>query len=65
MFTSNCRRYPLPLKLMSFVLNVSKSCTVCPFSLTQFFFFFFFVKSGYPGILVFLPYLFNIILKIK
>ncbi|MFS8030996.1 hypothetical protein Hanom_Chr17g01540551 [Helianthus anomalus] len=35
MFTPNCRRCPLLLKLMNFVLNVSKSCMVCPLSLTQ------------------------------
>ncbi|MFS7957096.1 hypothetical protein Hanom_Chr07g00662411 [Helianthus anomalus] len=28
MFVSNCRWCPLPLKLTSFVLNVSKSCTL-------------------------------------
>ncbi|MFS7940705.1 hypothetical protein Hanom_Chr05g00467551 [Helianthus anomalus] len=39
MFFPNFRRYPLPLKLMSFVLNVSKSCTMCHLSLTQFIFF--------------------------
>ncbi|MFS7921932.1 hypothetical protein Hanom_Chr03g00242711 [Helianthus anomalus] len=33
MFTLNCRRCSLPLKLMCFVLN-SKSCTLCPLSLT-------------------------------
>ncbi|MFS7921931.1 hypothetical protein Hanom_Chr03g00242701 [Helianthus anomalus] len=62
MFTSNCRRCPLPLKFMSFVSNVSKSCTVCPLSLTQFIFCCIWLPKG---ILVFLPYLFNIILKIK
>ncbi|MFS7969933.1 hypothetical protein Hanom_Chr09g00815041 [Helianthus anomalus] len=46
MFTPNCRRCPLALKLTGFVLNVSKSCTVCPLSLTQFILFFF-VKSGH------------------
>ncbi|MFS7967649.1 hypothetical protein Hanom_Chr09g00788171 [Helianthus anomalus] len=35
LFTSNCRRCPLAQKLTSFVLYVSKSCTVCPLSLTQ------------------------------
>ncbi|MFS7900782.1 hypothetical protein Hanom_Chr00s138157g01818041 [Helianthus anomalus] len=35
MFVSNCKRYPLPLNLTSFVLNVSKSCTLCPLRLTQ------------------------------
>ncbi|MFS7908304.1 hypothetical protein Hanom_Chr01g00081591 [Helianthus anomalus] len=39
MFVSNCRRCPLPLKLMSFVLNVSKSCTLCPLALTWLIFF--------------------------
>ncbi|MFS7995193.1 hypothetical protein Hanom_Chr12g01115181 [Helianthus anomalus] len=29
MFTPNCSRCPLPLKLTGFVLNVSKSCRVC------------------------------------
>ncbi|MFS8022975.1 hypothetical protein Hanom_Chr16g01445861 [Helianthus anomalus] len=38
MFVPNFRCCSLPLKLMSFVLNVSKSCTVCPLSLTQFIF---------------------------
>ncbi|MFS7917840.1 hypothetical protein Hanom_Chr03g00193901 [Helianthus anomalus] len=38
MFTPNCRRCTLPLKLTGFVLNVSKSCTLCPMSLTQFIF---------------------------
>ncbi|MFS7921938.1 hypothetical protein Hanom_Chr03g00242771 [Helianthus anomalus] len=45
MFTLNCRRSPLSLKLMCFVLN-SKSCTLCPLSLTHFFCFYF-VKSGH------------------
>ncbi|MFS8017120.1 hypothetical protein Hanom_Chr15g01376581 [Helianthus anomalus] len=35
MFVSNCRRCPLPLNLTSFILNVSKSCTLCPLALTQ------------------------------
>ncbi|MFS7903835.1 hypothetical protein Hanom_Chr01g00028811 [Helianthus anomalus] len=47
MFVPNCRRYHLPLNLTSFVLNVSKSCTLCPLPLTQSDFFFFFVKYGY------------------
>ncbi|MFS7973118.1 hypothetical protein Hanom_Chr09g00852821 [Helianthus anomalus] len=34
MFVPNFRRCPLPLKLTSFVLNVSKSCTLCPLGLT-------------------------------
>ncbi|MFS7921595.1 hypothetical protein Hanom_Chr03g00238821 [Helianthus anomalus] len=41
MFVPNCRWCPLPLKLMSFVLNVSKSCIICPLSLTQLDFFLF------------------------
>ncbi|MFS7939070.1 hypothetical protein Hanom_Chr05g00447321 [Helianthus anomalus] len=39
MFVPNFRRYPLPLKLMSFVLNVSKSYTLCPLRQTQLIFF--------------------------
>ncbi|MFS7899571.1 hypothetical protein Hanom_Chr00s066261g01787071 [Helianthus anomalus] len=35
MFVPNCRRCPLPLNLTSFVLNVSKSCTLCSLSPTQ------------------------------
>ncbi|MFS8025914.1 hypothetical protein Hanom_Chr16g01480751 [Helianthus anomalus] len=35
MFVPNFRRCPLPFKLMSFVLNVSKSCTLCPLGQTQ------------------------------
>ncbi|MFS7981659.1 hypothetical protein Hanom_Chr10g00953551 [Helianthus anomalus] len=38
-FIPNFRRCPLSLKLMSFVLNVLKSCTLCPLSLTQLDFF--------------------------
>ncbi|MFS7922716.1 hypothetical protein Hanom_Chr03g00252271 [Helianthus anomalus] len=34
-FTPNYRRYPLAQKLTSFVLNVLKSCTLCPLSQTQ------------------------------
>ncbi|MFS8001529.1 hypothetical protein Hanom_Chr13g01191431 [Helianthus anomalus] len=44
MFVQNFRRCPLPLKLMSFVLNVSKSCTLCPLGQTQLLFF---VKIGH------------------
>ncbi|MFS8013433.1 hypothetical protein Hanom_Chr14g01332911 [Helianthus anomalus] len=44
MFVQNCRRCPLSLKLMSFVLNVCKSCTLCPLGQTQLIFF---VKSGH------------------
>ncbi|MFS7898132.1 hypothetical protein Hanom_Chr00s016955g01756601 [Helianthus anomalus] len=46
MFTPNYRGCPLPLKLTGFVLIVSKSCTVCHLSLTQFIYLFF-VKSGH------------------
>ncbi|MFS7945947.1 hypothetical protein Hanom_Chr06g00530211 [Helianthus anomalus] len=35
MFTPNCRRCPLAQKLTSSVLNVPKSCTLCPLALTQ------------------------------
>ncbi|MFS7901369.1 hypothetical protein Hanom_Chr00s200915g01837881 [Helianthus anomalus] len=63
MFVSNFRCCPLPLKLTGFVLNVPKSCKLCPLGQTQLDFF---VKSGHPkGILVFLPCLFSIIKKIK
>ncbi|MFS8028145.1 hypothetical protein Hanom_Chr16g01507041 [Helianthus anomalus] len=34
MFGPNCKRCPLPLNLTSFVLNVSKSCTLYPLTLT-------------------------------
>ncbi|MFS7910460.1 hypothetical protein Hanom_Chr02g00106591 [Helianthus anomalus] len=44
MFVPNCRRCPLSLNLMSFVLNGSKSCTLCPLPLTQSYFF---VKYGH------------------
>ncbi|MFS7930595.1 hypothetical protein Hanom_Chr04g00346111 [Helianthus anomalus] len=35
MFIPNCMWCPLPLNLTSFVLNVSKSCTLCPLAPTQ------------------------------
>ncbi|MFS8018354.1 hypothetical protein Hanom_Chr15g01391121 [Helianthus anomalus] len=35
MFVPNFRRCHLPLKLMSFVFNVSKFCTLCPLGQTQ------------------------------
>ncbi|MFS8011682.1 hypothetical protein Hanom_Chr14g01311901 [Helianthus anomalus] len=35
MFVPNFRRCHLPLKLMSFILNVSKSCTLCTLGQTQ------------------------------
>ncbi|MFS7992375.1 hypothetical protein Hanom_Chr12g01081511 [Helianthus anomalus] len=44
MFVPNFRRCPLPLKLMSFVLNVSKSCMLCHLGQTQLSVF---VKSGH------------------
>ncbi|MFS7996190.1 hypothetical protein Hanom_Chr12g01127061 [Helianthus anomalus] len=39
MFVPNFRRCHLPLKLMSFILNVSKSCTLCLLGQTQLIFF--------------------------
>ncbi|MFS7932086.1 hypothetical protein Hanom_Chr04g00363681 [Helianthus anomalus] len=44
MFTPNCRRCLLAQKLTSFVLNVSKSCTLCPLGQPQLYFL---VKSGH------------------
>ncbi|KAJ0533910.1 hypothetical protein HanIR_Chr09g0413831 [Helianthus annuus] len=44
MFVPNFRRCPLPLNLMSFVLNISKSYTLCPLGLTWLVFY---VKSGH------------------
>ncbi|MFS7993575.1 hypothetical protein Hanom_Chr12g01095741 [Helianthus anomalus] len=44
MFTPNCRRCPLAQKLTSYVLNVSKSCTLYPLALTQLIFL---VKYGH------------------
>ncbi|MFS7973273.1 hypothetical protein Hanom_Chr09g00854701 [Helianthus anomalus] len=41
MSVPNFRHYPLPLKLTSFVLNVSKSCTLCPLGQTRLIFFLF------------------------
>ncbi|MFS8011590.1 hypothetical protein Hanom_Chr14g01310891 [Helianthus anomalus] len=35
MFTPNCRRRPLVQKLTSFVLNIPKSCTLCPLGQTH------------------------------
>ncbi|MFS7923746.1 hypothetical protein Hanom_Chr03g00264381 [Helianthus anomalus] len=35
MYVINFRRCHLPLKLMRFVLNVSKSCTLYPLGQTQ------------------------------
>ncbi|MFS7951413.1 hypothetical protein Hanom_Chr07g00594841 [Helianthus anomalus] len=48
MFTPNCRRCPLAQKLTSSVLNVSKSCTLCPLGQTQLNFF---VKLYYTRII--------------
>ncbi|MFS8022770.1 hypothetical protein Hanom_Chr16g01443371 [Helianthus anomalus] len=39
MFTTYCRRCPLAQKFTSFVLNVSKSCTLCPLGQTKLDFF--------------------------
>ncbi|MFS7907502.1 hypothetical protein Hanom_Chr01g00072131 [Helianthus anomalus] len=39
MFTLNCRRCPLAQNLTSFVLNIPKSCTLCPLGQTQLDFF--------------------------
>ncbi|MFS7920538.1 hypothetical protein Hanom_Chr03g00226021 [Helianthus anomalus] len=47
MFVPHFRCCPLPLKLMSFVLNVSKFCTLCPLWQTQLIFL---VKSDYPRV---------------
>ncbi|MFS8020896.1 hypothetical protein Hanom_Chr16g01421141 [Helianthus anomalus] len=47
MYVPNCRHCPLSLKLMSFVLNVCKSCTLCPLVQTQLDFL---VKSDHPGV---------------
>ncbi|MFS7980497.1 hypothetical protein Hanom_Chr10g00940121 [Helianthus anomalus] len=35
MYVPNCRRCHLTSKLTGFVLNVSKSCMLCPLALTQ------------------------------
>ncbi|MFS8033581.1 hypothetical protein Hanom_Chr17g01571261 [Helianthus anomalus] len=35
MYLPNCRRCPLTLKLIGLVLNVSKSCKLCPLGQTQ------------------------------
>ncbi|MFS8007778.1 hypothetical protein Hanom_Chr14g01328041 [Helianthus anomalus] len=42
-YTLNCRRCPLSLKLIDFVLSVLKSYTLCPLALTQLAFF---IKSN-------------------
>ncbi|KAJ0836782.1 hypothetical protein HanRHA438_Chr16g0770881 [Helianthus annuus] len=56
MFIPNCRRCPLPLNLMSFVLYVSKSYTLCPLAQTQSYFFVKMVMFlAHEGILVILP----------
>ncbi|MFS7951035.1 hypothetical protein Hanom_Chr07g00590251 [Helianthus anomalus] len=43
-FTSNCRRCPFGQKFTGGVLNLSKSCTLCPLGQTQLEFL---VKCGY------------------
>ncbi|MFS7972189.1 hypothetical protein Hanom_Chr09g00841781 [Helianthus anomalus] len=57
MFVPNCRRCPLALNLTSFVLNVSKSCTLCHLALTQsdFFLLNMLMCLAHEGILVILP----------
>ncbi|MFS8021030.1 hypothetical protein Hanom_Chr16g01422681 [Helianthus anomalus] len=57
MFVPNCRKCPLPLSLTSFILNVSKSCTLRPLSLTQSVFFLLnrVMCLAHEGILVILP----------
>ncbi|MFS8030381.1 hypothetical protein Hanom_Chr17g01533371 [Helianthus anomalus] len=35
MYVPNCRRCPVTSKLTGFVLNVSKSYTICPLGQTQ------------------------------
>ncbi|MFS7921603.1 hypothetical protein Hanom_Chr03g00238941 [Helianthus anomalus] len=44
MFTPNCRRCPFFQKLTGGVLNLPKSCTLCPLGQTQLDFL---VKSGH------------------
>ncbi|MFS7908039.1 hypothetical protein Hanom_Chr01g00078491 [Helianthus anomalus] len=63
MFVPNCRQCPLPLKLMSFVLNVSKSCTLCPLALTKLIFLLNQVTQGYFSLLTHLSK--NILIKKK
>ncbi|MFS7938005.1 hypothetical protein Hanom_Chr05g00434461 [Helianthus anomalus] len=56
-----CTRCPLAQNFTSYVLNVSKSCTVCPLSLTQLkFFWLSMITQGYFSLFT---RLFNIILK--
>ncbi|MFS7894032.1 hypothetical protein Hanom_Chr00s001283g01678931 [Helianthus anomalus] len=47
MFVPNFRRCPLPLKLMSFILNVCKCCTLRPLWQTQLIFL---VKFDHPRV---------------
>ncbi|MFS7972924.1 hypothetical protein Hanom_Chr09g00850541 [Helianthus anomalus] len=55
MFTPNCKWCPLPLKLTGFVLYVTKSCMLCPLSVTQLDFMLRIVMClSYKGILVIL-----------
>ncbi|MFS8022778.1 hypothetical protein Hanom_Chr16g01443471 [Helianthus anomalus] len=58
MFVLNFRRCPLPLKLTCLVLNVSKSCTLCPLGQTQLFFFLLnqIMCEAHEGILVLFTY---------
>ncbi|MFS8018373.1 hypothetical protein Hanom_Chr15g01391331 [Helianthus anomalus] len=60
MFVPNFRRCSLPLKLMSFVLNVSKSCMLSPLRQIQLIFF---VKTGHLRVFLSFSYIFNIIIK--
>ncbi|MFS7966278.1 hypothetical protein Hanom_Chr09g00771941 [Helianthus anomalus] len=50
MFASNCRRCHLLLNLTIFVLNVSKSCTLCPLALMHV------ICLAHEDILVFSPF---------
>ncbi|MFS7968078.1 hypothetical protein Hanom_Chr09g00793321 [Helianthus anomalus] len=57
MFVPNYRRCSLLLNLTSFVLNVLKSCTLCPLALTQLDFLLNMVMClAHEGILVILLY---------
>ncbi|MFS7990191.1 hypothetical protein Hanom_Chr11g01055841 [Helianthus anomalus] len=56
MFVQNFRRCLLPLKLMSFILNDSKSCTLCPLVQTQIIFLLKLIMcKAHEGILVISP----------
>ncbi|MFS7955571.1 hypothetical protein Hanom_Chr07g00644211 [Helianthus anomalus] len=57
MYIENCKWCLLPLNLTSFVLNVSKSCTLCPLALTQSNFLLNIVMClAHEGIIVILPF---------